>query len=386
MTVAVGSDYRVQSFRTVFSPSLIAADLIPSPATDRDRTVSAVFVQGSAPIWSAEVENGRHLRLDLSAGVRYEHFSDAGEGVMPGFGFEFLPHPSVTVKGMWARLFRPPNLSDLNEAANISEVVALPDPSSPVGFTQALVMTGNYSGLRPEIAHSWTLGVAFAPPSDPNLTLSGSYFNIVSSNRIVALTPLPLTVLEDPQYRYLVSRSVASGAIVDLRLRNMERLEADGLDLSGRYGLDTYIGVVGINVAATYFLHYLEAEAPGAHLVEYRNTDHNPPALRLRASFSWGHRGFSVSPTINFQRGYTDIDSSPHRAVSSWMTWDLVLGYNLRRFDSVLSGDTTVALRGQNVFNKLPPSLNNILSAVGYDPENGDLLGRRVSVAVQHRW
>ena len=409
-TLTFGSDYRVQTFRTSFSPSLSSANLIPTPATDRDRTVTAAFVQSSTPIFSPDLDARWPVRLDLSAGVRYEHFSDAGQGIMPTFGFELSPHPSVTLKGTWARLFRPPNLPDLNESPNISEIFPLADPNSPRGFTSALVVAGNNSGLRPETSHSWTLGLAFEPPSNPNFTLSGRYFNIVSSNRIVALTPLPLTVLGDPRYGYVVDRSVSSiaradvcthsqflgvqsqclgsdvGAIVDLRLRNMERLEADGVDLSARYGRDTSFGVVGLNVAATYFLHYREAQTPGSPLIEYRNTDHNPPALRLRGLFNWGHHGFSVSPAINFQSGYMDVDSFPNRPVSSWMTWDLVLGYELRPFDSAPGGETKVSLRGQNVFNKQPPFLNNSLSAVGYDPENGDLLGRRVSIAIQHRW
>ncbi|MFL6604474.1 MAG: TonB-dependent receptor domain-containing protein [Steroidobacteraceae bacterium] len=409
-TLTIGYDYRIQSFRTGFSPSFSSANLIPTPATNRDRTVSAVFLQSSTPVLSPDVGTRWPVRLDMSAGVRYEHFSDAGQGVMPTFGFEFSPHPSVTLKGTWARLFRPPNLPDLNESPNISEIFPLADPTSAAGFTPALVVTGNNSALHPETSHSWTLGVAFAPVSNPNLTLTGSYFNIVSSNRIVALTPLPLTVLADPRYSYVVDRTVTSvsradvcthsqfigdqaqclasdvGAIVDLRLHNMEKLEADGLDLSARYGRDTAFGVLGINIAATYFLHYREAQTPGDPLVEYRNTDHNPPALRLRGLFNWEHRGYSVSPAINFQSGYTDVDSLPQRPVSSWMTWDLVLGYKLRPFDSAVGGETTVSLRGQNVFNKQPPFLNNSLSSVGYDPENGDLLGRRVSFAVQHRW
>jgi len=409
-TLTFGSDYRVQTFRTSFSPSLSYANLIPTPATDRDRTVSAVFLQSSTPILSPDLETRWPVRLDLSAGVRYEHFSDAGQGIMPTFGFELSPSPSFTVKGTWARLFRPPNLPDLNESPNISEIFPLVDPNSPKGFTSVLAVTGNNSGLRPETSHSWTLGLAFAPPSNLNLTLSGNYFNIVSSNRIVALTPLPLTVLGDPRYDYVVNRSVSSaaradvcshsqfigeqsqclgsdvGAIVDLRLRNMERLEADGLDLSARYGRDTSFGVVAANVAATYFLHYREAQTPGSPLVEYRNTDHNPPALRLRGLFNWEHHGVSVSPAINFQSSYTDVDSFPSRSVSSWMTWDLVLGYEVRPVDAAIGGETTVSLRGQNVFNKQPPFLNNSLSALGYDPENGDLLGRRVSIAIQHRW
>lgn len=410
IALTVGSDYRVQTFRTTLSPSLSSADLVQTPATDRGRTMSAVFVQSSTPIMSPDLESRWPLKLDLSAGIRYEHFSDAGQGVMPTFGFEFRPQPSFTVKGTWARLFRPPNLPDLNEAPNVSEIFVLPDSKSAAGFTPVLVVTGNNSGLRPETAHSWTLDLTFAPPSDPNFSVTGSYFNIISSNRVFSLTPLPIAVLDDPQYAYVTERNVTSaaresvcshsqfigtqsqclgseiGAIVDLRLRNMERLETDGFDLSGHYGRDTPIGVLGVNFAATYFLHYKEAKTPDSTLVEYRNTDHNPPALRLRGLFNWERHDLSVSPAINFQSGYTDIDSIPNRPVSSWMTWDLVLRYTLRPFDLPQGGETTVSLRGQNVFNKQPPFLNNSYSAIGYDPENGDLLGRRVSLAIQHRW
>src|SRR6201999_2095024 len=166
--------------------------------------------------------------------------------------------------------------------------------------------------------------------------------------------PLPLTLLSDPQYSYLFTRNVTPaaradacahsqfigpqdqclnsdiGALVDLRLRNVETLSTDGLDFNGRYGRETPLGTFGANLSATYVLHYREAETPGGGLVEYRNTPHNPTALRLRGSFNWEYRGFSVSPAINFQSSYTDIDSLPSRPVNSWMTWDLVLGYEAR--------------------------------------------------------
>jgi len=40
----------------------------------------------------------------------------------------------------------------------------------------------------------------------------------------------------------------------------------------------------------------------------------------------------------------------------------------------------------ENVFNKQPPFLNNDVGAVAYDPENADLLGRRVSLNLRHEW
>jgi iron complex outermembrane receptor protein len=410
MTLTLGSDYRVQSFQTTFSPSLSSSNFVPTPATNRGRTVSALFVQSSAAVLNSDWAGRWPVRLDVSGGLRYEHFSDAGAAISPSFGFDLRTQPGVSVKGTWARLFRPPNLPDLNEAPNISEVFLLPDTKSSTGYTQALVWSGNNSSLRPETAHSWTLGLSVSPASYPNFTADVSYFNIVSSNRIVPPQPLPLTLLSDPQYSYLFTRNVTSaaradvcahsqfigtqdqcldsdiGALVDLRLRNVESLSTDGFDFNGRYGRETPMGTFGVNLTATYVLHYREAETPAGGLVEYRNTPHNPTALRLRGLFNWERRGFSVSPAINFQSSYTDIDSIPSRPVSSWMTWDLVLGYEARPLELLWGGETRLSVRGYNVFNQQPPFLNNSVSTIGYDAENGNLLGRRVSLAIEHKW
>jgi outer membrane receptor protein involved in Fe transport len=410
MTLTAGSDYRVQTLATTISPSLSSAKLVPTPATNRQRTVSALFLQSSVPVLSPDWASRWSVMLAISGGLRYEHFSDAGAAITPGLGFDLQPEPGLSLKGTWARLFRPPNLPDLNEAGNISEVFVLPDPQSRSGYTQALVWTGNNSGLRAETAHTWTLGLTFSPPSHSNFTAETNYFNIVSSNRIPSLQPLPVTLFSDPQYSYLFTRNVTSaaradvcshgqfigpqdqclnsdiGALVDLRLRNVETLRTDGIDFNGRYGRDTPAGTFGVNLTATYILHYKEAETPGGALVEYRNTPHNPTALRLRSLFNWEKRGFSISPALNFQGSYVDTGSIQNRPVGAWMTWDLVLGYKTRPLELLRGGETTLSLRGYNVFNKQPPFLNNGLYGIGYDPENGDLLGRRVSLAIEHKW
>jgi hypothetical protein len=44
------------------------------------------------------------------------------------------------------------------------------------------------------------------------------------------------------------------------------------------------------------------------------------------------------------------------------------------------------SLRISNVLNASPPFLNNFLEHIGYDEENGNLLGRMVSLTVRERW
>ena len=405
--VTAGYEYRVQSFESTVNPSLASADLVQTPSTNSDRTVSALFLQSSIPVLKPDSIPHFPVAADISAGVRYEHFSDASAVATPSVGFELLPAPGLRLKGSWARFFRPPNLTDLNESPNISQIFVLHDPSSLTGVSRALVWTGNNSSLRAETARSWSLGADFSPTSLPDLALGLNYFHIFASNQVIPMQALSPNVFSDPRYSYIVTRNPSDGqrtdvcehsqflgvqdqclgapvdAVVDLRIHDVGSLETDGLDFNSKFAHETAHGMVGANISATYTMHFKFSDAPGRQLISYRNTPHYPMILRLRSAFSWDWRGFFASPAVNFQSGYVDTLSVPNRTVNPWATWDLVVGYKLRIQQP---GQLGVSLRGLNIFNQQPPFLNNNVSTVGYDPENGDLLGRRVSLAVEYRW
>jgi iron complex outermembrane receptor protein len=250
----------------------------------------------------------------------------------------------------------------------------------------------------------------FKPVEHPNFAAGFSYFNIVSSNRVLQTQSVPLDVLSNPQESWLVQRNVSAadraqvcsrsqfygtvaecldapiGAIVDIRLRNVETVRTDGFDASSRYAHSTRAGYFNFDLDATYMLRFRESQSPTGVLQELRGTPHSPPGLQLHSSMGWELRGISVRPAVNFQNSYTDYFSYPVRDVGSWTTCDLVLGYKLRSYERSSSAETNLALRGQNIFNVQPPFLNNGLSGIGYDPENADLLGRRVSISLEHRW
>jgi len=163
-------------------------------------------------------------------------------------------------------------------------------------------------------------------------------------------------------------------------------VKTDGVDLKvqQRWGIPR--GELSADVQATYILHFKESQTPDGALISYRNTPHNPTALRLRSVFRWENPWLSVSPAVNLQSSYTDNISIQNRPVGAWTTWDLVVAYKARRLDDLIHGNTTLSLRGLNIFNQQPPFLNNNVSLVGFDPENADLLGRRVSLRLEHEW
>lgn len=408
MTLTTGFDFRGQTFASTVSRNFNS--ISPVFDTNRSRDLEALYLQTSLPVVASGVSTALRYELNVGAGLRYEHFNDVGSAFLPSMGISMNIGQGLSFSGSWARMFRPPNLPDLDESINFAAVYPLPDPKSETGYTNTLVLGGNNANLRPERASSWTVGVHWSAPSPAGFSVDARYYNIVSLNRILPPQELPLTVLREPQYDYLVTRGVTSddiadicsrvlfmgaagqcqgsgaGAVVDLRLRSAETAKTDGFDLEALLSRETRFGDLSAHLDATYILHFKETQAPGDDFLNFRNTAHNPTAVRFRGVFRWENRYMSVAPAINLQGSYVDTDAMPQRRVGAWMTWDLVVGYKADSLDDRIGGSSTISLRGSNIFNRLPPFQNNSLSFSGYDPENGDLRGRQISLRFEHEW
>jgi len=411
--LTAGIEYQRQTFESTSGtalpgPSAMSASPSVQAHQDLGRSVRAEFAELRVPLVGPE--NSRTLlhALEVSFGGRAEDYSDVGRAAVPKMGFTWSPAPDVTIRGTWAKSFRPPALPDLATTNSRSLLLTLPDASSPSGVTTVLAASGNNPRLADERARTWTLGAQLTPKSLPGLSLSLTYFDTDYENRIenVVVTP---NVLNEPEFAWLVNASFSSaqreaicsetqfagaaadclsapiGAIVDNRLRNIEDLETRGLDLIGKYGFETAFGRFSVGLNATYLLAYTEQKTPDSALVPLLNTQYNPIDLRLRSSLSWDRGGFGASLFTNFDNGYRDVLSVPNRSVHSFTTFDLQLRYRIDGSRPGFLANTEIALTAQNLCNSSPPFLNNP-EGVGYDEENADLTGRILSVDIRKRW
>jgi iron complex outermembrane receptor protein len=346
-------------------------------------------------------------RLEVSLGSRHESYSDVGSVNIPKLGILWSLSDYLNVRSTWAKSFKPPDLTDLSAKTSFSQVASIPDPGSPTGASPVLTLFGSNPNLQPESARTWTVGADFMASSLPGFSLSATYFNINYSGRI-DLADLSFDVLTQPTNAWLVTRNPTAAqvdavcsqtvfirtpgtcqtssvtAIVDNRLHNIATLRTNGLDLLGKYALDTPAGKFDFGFNGTYLLQYSQATTPAAPLVNIVSTQNNPINLRLRGSAGWTRRGFSVFSFVNFANSYRDTLSVPNRDISAWTTVDLQLGYEPPG-DSAWLGHTRFSLNAQNLFNTLPPFVNNPVG-VGYDQENASLVGRLVSFEVTKRW
>jgi hypothetical protein len=175
---------------------------------------------------------------------------------------------------------------------------------------------------------------------------------------------------------------VVPGDIVDLRFNNAGILRTDGVDAQAQMSFDTTLGKFGLQTAATYILHYEQANTPAGQLISTRNRESNPLALNLMGSASWKRGPVVARLGLRRASGYWNMETQPATRVGSWTTTDVGLGYAFGAADSAATQPAEVSLHCSNVFNQYPPFSANIAANIGYDPENGDLTGRVCSLAL----
>ena len=342
---------------------------------------------------------------------RYEHYSDFGQAATPKFGLVWAPFDTVAMRGTWGRSIRAPTLSDLDASQNVVIATALPDKGTPIGFSNVLIESGKNPSLTVEHARSWTTGIDVDAREWANgLTFSATYFNIDFRDRIANPAFGP-DILDDPVFASLISRSPTAGelstacnqgrylsgaatpcqlsnvgAIVDLRIQNMERVSTHGLDFNTTYTRSWAPGVLKLSLDGTWLFEFTQQEEPDAPAQQLLNTQNNPINLKMRGAVSWQQRRWGGTLGINFVNHYVDTVSEPNRPISAYTTFDTQLRYELTPFGDSLLANTRLELNAINVLNQSPPFLNNAIARIGYDQENADPYGRLVSLQVRKTW
>jgi iron complex outermembrane recepter protein len=187
--ITTAQGYTVQSTNNDFVQASASGDVIG------DRTVAAGFAETVIPVFSAQNALPGLQQLELSAAVRYEHYSDFGSTTNPKYSFDWRPESHVLVRGSFEHGFRAPNLAALNTPTR-SSVGTATDPYyngvSGVGVNdgsaQRFTTTGVNGTLGPEKAQSGSFGVVIDVPWVEGLSFSADYWKIHQVGLIAAPT------------------------------------------------------------------------------------------------------------------------------------------------------------------------------------------------------
>ena len=411
--LAVGAEHRYESLDRSLGQRASVAQSSPFA---RDRDVNAVFTELNIPLIGSQNTQPWARRLELTAAVRYEDYSDFGSTTDPKVGLVWEPLDGLSLRATYGTSFRAPYLNQFDDAFAVG--VLFPEGFAPGGQVIAAMTQAPGPNLGPENATARTAGFDLRPQAMPGLTIHATWFRIDYADRLTDArfslmpsldpllaarfaTPADPAVLDaikaiiarDPgQFLNLTGGSLDSAvASADLRLMNTAGTNVSGVDLIVSQTVDTTVGQFRTKLNSNYLLKFEEQVARNVAPIDVVDTVFYPVDLRLTTSLGWSRNAWSVAGFINYVDSYRDNQlPSDVLRVASWTTIDASLAYTAapgRGWGN--GGGLSVRLNALNVLDRPPPTIFDRSASYanpGYDTENGHPLGRYVSLELSRSW
>jgi iron complex outermembrane receptor protein len=400
---AVGGSYRQEAFSSV----------IGYTGQDRatSRHVHAFFAELYAPLITPANAMPGVQKLEFSAAVRDDDYSDFGTKTNPRFGVYWSPIEQIGLRAAYSTSFRAPNPTEFIDTSSATEAFiesGFAQPGDPTGKASVLLY-GNQV-LRPESSKNITAGLDFQPTSLPSTRFSLNYYRIIYSDRIIS-SPFSANVFVNPQiYGPLITQFANDAAaqafvaglnppqtlfdfsngqtgLAGVRYAfpygdiNATKERTEGLDLGAHSALnlnDTNKLVFDFN--ATYIKEIANTFCDTCVSTDTADTYAQPLKLRLRAGAGWSNVAFSVNGAVNFANAYSDTNLNPPGRIGSFTTADFNFTWQIR------TSGTRLSFNVINAFNANPPLTSPGFNKVEYDPTNADARGRILSLQVRQTW
>jgi len=400
---ALGASFRQEDFS-----SLIEFANLDRPT---DRHIHAAFAEFYAPLITATNALPGVQKLDLSAAVRDDSYSDFGSKINPRFGVFWSPIDQIGLRAAYSTSFRAPNPIEIISTVTDTSVfveTGYPLPQDPSGNTP-VIFFGNQV-LGPESSRNLTAGLDFTPAALPNTRFSLNYYRIIYSNRII-ISPSALNIFLNPQIYGPLIRQFPNDAAVEAFVAGLEppqtlvdftpnhtgltgvrfgfpygdinaaKERTQGLDLVAH----SILSLGGANKLildfnATYIKDIETNFCDSCASIDLVDTYGQPLKLRLRAAAGWSDGIFSTNAAVNYANAYSDTNLTPPGRIAAFTTVDLNASWRIR------ASGTTLTLNIINAFNAGPPLTAPGLINIAYDPTNADPRGRTLSFQVRQAW
>jgi iron complex outermembrane recepter protein len=383
-----------------------------------NRSVTSAFGEVFIPLFGDDNQTTLLRKLDLSAAIRHDRYSDFGSTTNPKFGLTWKPFDDLQLRGSYGTSFRAPTLAETNfnvvGAANRTFLTNnLGNPQIPIsnasnGTSLFLVSSFRFNQLRPETAKIYSFGADYTPSFVPGLKLGATYYSVVYRDRIsalpatasaltsaanfalyrpfITLAPQPASCVNGsvngnpgaPQYAtynptYLPFLNAPGSyppttandcqlvGILNAATSNLGQVEQRGIDLLASYVKDTPIGTLSFNGSFTKILGLKRNLLPGAPLNNALDTIGEQISSRGRFAAGLSKDGFSGLFAANYIGGYLNNLTPtvagvrvPSQNIPSWTTFDLTLTYASQAKGGLFAG-TRFTLNAQNMFDMDPP-------------------------------
>lgn len=405
LRLALGAGYRFEGARAT---PLRAGE----PPLSARRSVRYGYAEIEAPLVKPDENRTLLERLDLSAAVRSEHYSDFGTQTTPKVGVTYVPARFLQIRSTWSESFRAPELADLYGVRQL--YLAPAAEAGGIPGTAFLFTSGVNPDLGPETATSRTVGVDLAPPRLPSLDVSATYFYVDYRNRIVVPVTNLTESLSNPLYAAFVTRNpspaqqqalVSSSlyfanftgapydpanvsAVVYNSYQNATRQRIHGVELMARGRWPVFGGDLSARANAAWLTLWQQTiGTEPAELIS--GTIFNPPSFKGRGSVTWRRAGWGLTAAVNYVGSELDDANQAAFPVGSWSTVDIQVSYAFGTSASWPIRGLKASLSVQNLLDRDPPFVAasaTTFPGLGYDSTNASPFGRFISAYISKSW
>jgi iron complex outermembrane receptor protein len=403
--IAVGAEYRQEHFlqqaNTAYATQVYSSTGVdPNTYNAGDRKVYAVYSELNVPVLKT---------LDITAALRYDHYSDFGSTTNPKVSFRFQPAKAFLMRGSFSTGFRAPSLYELNAAqtytnstSGVSDPVNCPNGvaingkntvdvcSTATSQIQFVDKLGGNTNLKAEKSKNATLGFVLEPIN--NLTAEFDIYDIRITKEVGTLTDDLLYskagYAQFPgNFHYITSGPdiglLSQGTIecpgtncgyVDELNQNLGTVHTNGIDIALGYKLNAgSLGRFNFDLQSTWVHSYKLQLVPGqayTQAVGIFTNENGAPVFRWQhnAIVDWTYNQVSLGLAVHNKSGYVDYD--PSRKVSAYWTEDMYATY-------VMPKGFAFTVGVKNLADRLPPyTAYSGLFQKGYDPRFTDPTGR----------
>ena len=370
----------------------------------RSRTIAGAFGEVRIPVTSATWNVPGFRALDLTAAVRGEHYSDAGNSTVPKIGFRWQPFDGqFTMRGNYAKSFIAPTL--YSEYGPTDTRTSNGPIATAFGANYAgepfNAEDGNNPSLQPATAISKTIGFVFKPKRVRGLTLTADYSDInlsgfqggagfnnilLSINAMGSASPFfnslavggfpgaggtnpfgtpgsLLAFLTNPATGKGDPTKAAQLYLVDY-FRNLAQLTEESWTVAADYRVDAgSAGTFDVATTGTLFNSFLfNPGIAGLPSVQGAGSTNNAsvfggtlPRYRFYTTIDWVFHGVDYTLGNTYASAVNDRGGSGILApipVSRYFSWDLRAAYDWR---GEKIKDLKLAIGVNNVTNRMPP-------------------------------
>ncbi|MBZ8138674.1 TonB-dependent receptor [Rubrivivax gelatinosus] len=347
----VGFEFRKETYSDQYD-SLQEAGVIEGSAGNSsagDRNVKALYAEMLFPITKT---------FETTLAARYERYSDYGSDFSPKIGAKWKLLPNLSVRGSYARGFRAPTLSVLNQKTTFS-AESVVDPATCIAFggtpedcvdSDVQVNTYDQANATLDSEKSKQFGFGVVWDATSNLSLKADYWSVKITDAITQIgaqdiidrsngtdpRPIPagLSIVRNPD---------GSISRINTGWANEGDIKTDGVDLNGQWslGMGSY-GKMRFDYTYSRTLSFEEGGFDFAGSI-------GQPKHRAVFAHNWSLGAFGVSWNINYiGKNARQPNSDDAREVGAYTTHDIQLDWS-----TPIKGSTFV-VGAVNAFDKQP--------------------------------